>query len=352
MIHNNLNREFKENSITEPKPNADVSALKAEIAALQESLKREKLKNEELTQHNLKLEDELKQVQLNYLNEENQTKKLKHKQRNFKEVIAEYESQLTQSQLALTYLNYDYEQLADEMLDLNRKFFDSTKSTNEHAKPKYLCKKLDSISRTLNKCHNENNYLKKLNKLKYTDYKQKIMFELNASIKEIVDKSRNLQELNENKLNEYQCNLERYLERIQMHNEKICNEIKSLEEANVNLVQTNTSLMREIEQANKQIKNHEKTNEEMLHFIKLQADEILELDEKVKEKVISRKQLELKLIEMEEASLTLAKNNEKHIKEVYDTVTEVFMERIEELKNENDKLKQELTKNETKPIKY
>ena len=89
MIHNNLNREFKENSMTEPKPNADVSALKAEIAALQESLKREKLKNEELTQHNLKLEDELKQVQLNYLNEENQTKKLKHKQRNFKEVIAE-----------------------------------------------------------------------------------------------------------------------------------------------------------------------------------------------------------------------------------------------------------------------
>lgn len=80
----------------------------------------------------------------------------------------------------------------------------------------------------------------------------------------------------------------------------------------------------------------------MLNCIKLQTEEIKVLNESLKETKQTNKFLEIKNKEL--SSTGDSNNNEKQIKDLYDTITEVFIERIEELKSENDLLKMEVKK--------
>ena len=122
-------------------------------------------------------------------------------------------------------------------------------------------------------------------------------------------------------------------------NEKQNKELKQLEIDGSTLKSENLNLKTQVETKSDKLAEIEKTNVQMLLFIQMQADEILKLSTNLKRAQKMIEDLEKKNVELLK---TMEDNNENHevqIKELYNTITEVFMERIEELKKENDQLK-------------
>ncbi len=98
----------------------------------------------------------------------------------------------------------------------------------------------------------------------------------------------------------------------------------------------------EIANMNRQLDEYESMYQNMLIYIKLQADEIRELVDSLEKSKLTNNFIDVRARNFGSNTLTSMENNEKQVKELYDTITEVFIERIEELKNENDQLKNEI----------
>ena len=119
-------------------------------------------------------------------------------------------------------------------------------------------------------------------------------------------------------------------------------EIANLEFKSVTLETENANLNKDIANMNRQLDEYESMYQNMLIYIKLQADEIRELDDSLKKSKLTNNFLDVRVRNFSSNTLTGMENNEKQVKELYDTITEVFIERIEELKNENEQLKNEI----------
>ncbi len=105
-----------------------------------------------------------------------------------------------------------------------------------------------------------------------------------------------------------------------------------------------TNLIKNIEERDRRIEEYEALNRNMLVYIQLQTNEIRELDDILKKSKFTNSFLDLRVKNLTSNVYAGMDNNEKQIKELYDTITEVFIERIEELKNENDQLKNDVKK--------
>jgi len=119
-------------------------------------------------------------------------------------------------------------------------------------------------------------------------------------------------------------------------------EIANLELKSLTLETENANLNKDIANMNRQLDEYESMYQNMLIYIKLQADEIRELDDSLKKSKLTNNFLDVRVRNFNSNALTGMENNEKQVKELYDTITEVFIERIEELKNENEQLKNEI----------
>lgn len=123
----------------------------------------------------------------------------------------------------------------------------------------------------------------------------------------------------------------------------------------------NGTLKGELSLKTEKIREFEKMNQDLVDFIKMQADEIIRLDEDLKEAKFDVRKMEkdngelvarmgsLETAEGPKCGVavagqeleTISECSERQVKELYDTITEVFIERIEELKNEVDELRAE-----------
>ncbi len=81
----------------------------------------------------------------------------------------------------------------------------------------------------------------------------------------------------------------------------------------------------EIANMNRQLDEYESMYQNMLIYIKLQADEIRELDDSLKKSKLTNNFLDVRVRNFNSNALTGMENNEKQVKELYDTITEVFI---------------------------
>ena len=107
-------------------------------------------------------------------------------------------------------------------------------------------------------------------------------------------------------------------------NEKQNKELKQLEIDGSTLKSENLNLKTQVETKSDKLAEIEKTNVQMLLFIQMQADEILKLSTNLKRAQKMIEDLEKKNSELLK---TMEDNNENHevqIKELYNTITEVY----------------------------
>ncbi len=122
----------------------------------------------------------------------------------------------------------------------------------------------------------------------------------------------------------------------------------------------NQSLRAEFDFKSGKIEEFETMNQGLVDFIKMQADEIARLEGELRGAACEASKLEkengellvrprslqetnqeaVELCEKQGAE-AISECSERQVKELYDTITEVFIERIEELKSEVDELRAE-----------
>lgn len=316
----------------------DRNNLQVEIISLRETLRNVLSKNHKLEEKNNLLEKRNSESneKLKLLN----TTKIKLKQRNreLKSLLKEYDKQLEECKKSLSILTDDYCLINRELTRFKKKMI-SFRSEFIDSKPQ----KSDSFHKHANNLmKQENSKLRRTNayyKSKYVDLQKHVLAELSVTIEEITKKNEHLLEGNMSKIRHFEEKMEKNLQEMKDKNEKQNKELKQLEIDGSTLKSENLNLKTQVETKSDKLAEIEKTNVQMLLFIQMQADEILKLSTNLKRAQKMIEDLEKKNVELLK---TMEDNNENHevqIKELYNTITEVFMERIEELKKENDQLK-------------